>query len=149
VSRQDELSCISLLETVIQATSTLIVSTYGKRGPISKITSQEGYLFPVGDLIILLTSMTWDQGSSYHIKQPPSTITRYSWHSYIHHPTSSTDVARRIFGQVFTRLNKVITPPTRPLTTGSDTSLLGTDEVKVTLVQEDEDRHTHDWAPIR
>jgi hypothetical protein len=57
VSRQDELSCISLLETVIQATSTLIVSTYGKRGPISKITSQEGYLFPVGDLIILLTSI--------------------------------------------------------------------------------------------
>jgi hypothetical protein len=58
-------------------------------------------------------------------------------------------VARRIFGQVFTRLSKVITPPTRPLTTGSDTSLLGTDEVKVTLVQENEDRYTHDWAPIR
>jgi hypothetical protein len=32
-------------------------------------------------------------------------ICHHPWHSYIHHPTSSTNEARRIFGQVFTRLS--------------------------------------------
>jgi hypothetical protein len=61
-----------LLETVIQAISTLIILTYGKRGPISRITLQEECLLPIGYLIILLAPRTWEQSLSHCIKHHPS-----------------------------------------------------------------------------
>jgi hypothetical protein len=79
---------------------------------------------------------------------PSKTTCRYSWHSYIQHPTSSTNEVRRIFGQIFTRLCHYST----------DTSPHNRIEHIIAghrwskgnnIVQEDGDRHTHDLAPTR
>jgi hypothetical protein len=122
--------------------------TYSKRGPISKNHFTRG-IFTSCWWFNYIACLNLGASSSYHINQRSSMITRrYLWHSYIYHPTSSTDEARQIFGQVFMRLSHYSTD-TSPHN-GIEHIVAGHRWGKGdTTVREDEDRHTHDWAPTR
>jgi hypothetical protein len=72
----------------------------------------------------------------------------YSWHSYIHHPTSSIDETRQIFGQVFMRLCHYSTDTSPHNGIGHIITRHRQGEGNK-IVQEDEDWRTHDWTPMR
>jgi hypothetical protein len=99
-------------------------------------------------MVTLMTRASVHPHQFWQASDKQDTIRRYLWHWYIHHTTSSSDEARQIFGQVFMRLSHYSTD-TSPHN-GIKHIIIGHRQGEGdTTVREDEDRHTHGWAPPR